>query len=411
MSDEAGSPVPSDPRMKRRALRRVRLRGLLIGILAGLVCLLAAFSEPVQLLRSYLLAFLYWVSLSLGCLAIVMLSHLSPGGWSVMLRRPLEAGGRTVLTMAVLFVPILAGVRLLYPWAASDEGEAGDPGGHADLGAKEAYLNVPFFTVRAIVFLALWAAAAHFLSRMSRAQDATRDPEAARRLRKASAVWLVVYAVTMTFASIDWMMSLQPHWWSTIYGVYVIGGQGLSAMAFGTVAALWIARSSRPRFPLQTRHLHDFGKMLLAFVMLWTYFALSQLIIVWSGNQPEDIPFYLDRRGGGFLWVSVALAVLHFALPFLLLLSRDVKRDARTLAFVAGLVLVMRWVDFYWLVAPAWSHGKVSFHWQDPVAFLAVGGAWAATFAWQLGCRPLLPLGDPVLPEAIREEEEVMEHG
>lgn len=394
MSDEATADLlgAAETWAPERVLRRLRTIALLVAAAAGLGCAVGAIVSPVELLRGYLVAFVYWLALTLGSMAIAMVGQLSAGGWSVVLRRTMEAAARTSGPMAVLFLPILLGVRHLYPWA--HEG-----GVHPSVGSKAVYLGVPFFTVRSIVYLALWTGTAHLLSRLSWAQDRGGDPGITRRLGKVSAAGLVVYFVTMTLASVDWMMSLDPEWWSTIYGIYVIGGQAVSAMAFGVIAAL--ALESRGA-PIRARHFHDAGKMLLAFVMLWAYFAISQLIVIWSGNLPEDIPFYRARLGGGYRWVSLGLVILHFAVPFLLLLSRDLKRNARLLAGVAGLLLVMRWVDVYWLVAPAWSPSGVSVHWLDAAAFVAVGGVWLAAFFWQLGARPLLPIGDANLEEAIR---------
>lgn len=381
-------------------LRRLRNVGLVTAAVAGLVCVIGAIFATEQLLRSYLVAWVYWISLGLGSLAIAMLGQLSPGAWSIMLRRTQEAAARTIGAMAILFLPILLGVYILYPWAGAPAAE-GHGEAHGSAG-KELYLNVPFFAARAVVYLAAWAGFAALLSRMSRRQDSTADPGLGRRIRKLSAGGLLVYCLTMTLASVDWMMSLHPAWWSTIYGVYVIGGQALSAMALGVVAAAVLAGLGGGRLPFRTRHFHDFGKMLLALLMLWAYFALSQLIIIYSGNVPEDVPFYVQRARGGFRWMTVVLFVLHFALPFVLLLSRDVKRSRRFLPAIALLLLAMRWVDVYWLLAPAWSQGHLSLHLLDLAAFLAVGGVWLSVFAWQVGTRPLLPLGEPLLEEAIQ---------
>ena len=380
-------------------LRRLRNIGLVTAAVAGVVCVIGAFLATQELLRAYLVAWVYWLSLGLGCLGVAMLGQLSPGGWSIVLRRPMEAGARTIGAMAILFLPILLGVYKLYPWAG---GGAEHGAGAHGLAAKAGYLNVPFFAVRAVIYLAAWAGLAAALSRMSRRQDTSADPELARRLRKLSAGGLLVYVATMTLASVDWLMSLEPEWWSTMYGVYVIGGQALSAMALGCVAAVVLADLSEGRLPIRARHVHDSGKMLLALLMLWGYFGLSQLIIIYSANLPEDVPFYVERAHGGFLWMSVALFVLHFAVPFVLLLSRDVKRSRRWLPAIAVLLLAMRWVDVYWLAAPTWSEGELSFHLLDLAAFLAVGGVWVAVYAWQVGTRPLLPLGEPLLGEAIQ---------
>lgn len=377
------------------ALRRLRMRAGATGAVFAVIALAGALLDPRQFLRSYLIAFVFWLSVALGCLAVEMMGHVAPGGWTVVLRRILEAASRTMAPLFVLFLPLLAGVGRLYPWATP--AAADDP----VIAAKHAYLNVPFFAARSVLYFVVWWALARGLSRMSAREDAAADPELPRRLRLVSALGLVAYCLTVTFASIDWMMSLTPRWSSTIFGIYVIGGQGVAAMSFGIVMAL-VLSAGRPDTPFQTRHFHDFGKMLLAFVMLWAYFALSQLLVQWAGNLPDEIPYYLRRLGEGYGWASVLLVVLHFVVPFLLLLSRDLKRNARRLAAVAGMLLLLRWLDVYWLVAPSAPTGEgASLPWLHPVTFLAVGGIWMAFFAAELMKRPLVPQGEPLLAEAL----------
>lgn len=380
-------------------LRKPRGWGILAAIFFGVLALVGAVIDTGQLLRSYLMAFVFWVSLSLGCQGLLMLGHVAPGAWTVVLRRTLEAGARTILPMALLLLPVLLGVNSLYPWASHAEGHGG-AGAHGE--SRAAYLNVPFFVARSVLYFLVWAGAVSLLSRAMLAQDRTGDPALPRRLRRLSAAGLVLYGLTVTFAAVDWMMSLQPLWWSTIYGVYFLGGQALSAMAFAIVAAYFIARRPGSAPPLMgPGHFHDFGKMLLAFVMLWAYFAFSQFLVIWSGNLPEEVPYYLDRTRSGYRWVSFALVVAGFGLPFLLLLSRRLKRDPARLALVAGLVLVTRWVDVYWLVAPAFDPERLRVHWLDVAAFGALGGIWMVLFTRELGKRPLVPMGEPALLEAL----------
>lgn len=403
------------------ALLRLRTRAILVATVFTLLTVLGALLDPARLLRSYLVAFVFWLSIALGGLAIAMMSQLVPGGWSIVLRRPLEAASRTIAPLSLLFLPLLFSLKSLYPWARPGAALE-DP----ELATKMAYLNVPFFVARSIVYFAIWAVLAWLLSRLSARQDTSLgDADLARRIRKWSAVGLCLYCTTMTFAAIDWMMSLSPRWSSTIYGVYLIGGQGVAGMAFAILCALLLVREQNLMYsniPAKDRppswipggtsgvlarphHFHDAGKMLLAFVMLWAYFAISQLLVMWSGNLPEEIPYYVKRLGDGYRPVSIALLLFHFALPFFLLLSRDLKRDARRLALVAALLLVMRWVDFYWLIRPSADEGTARFSWLDPVAFLAIGGIWTALFVTELGRRSLLPLGEPMLGEAFEDNE------
>jgi len=324
--------------------------------------------------------------------------------------------------MALLFAPVLMSLEHLYPWAEWTERQLAE---NEVLRQKSLYLNVPFFAVRALVYFAAWLGLMYLLNRWSQKQDETGDlgdGELARRLGRISAVGLVVYGATITFASIDWVMSLEPLWYSTIFGALFGTGQILSALSFAILVLilLIVGPASRaglePPVPLGSRHLpgslptlvevasprtlQDLGSLLLAFVMLWAYMQFSQYLIIWSGNLPEETPWYLSRLRGAWQMVGLLLILFHFALPFLLLLSRDIKRNARRLANVAVLVLVMRFVDVVWLIAPAdgESHSHPG-HAPDPalvpvlaiVAALGIGGLWIVWFAHELRKRPLLP--------------------
>jgi hypothetical protein len=353
--------------------------------------------DRTQFLQSYLVAWLFWIGLTLGCLAIMMLHHLSGGGWGLMVRRILEAATRTLPTLALLFVPVLLGLGELYPWARPEA--AGDE----LIQHKAAYLNPLAFTIRSLLYLAVWTLFAWMLGRLSLAQDRSPESGLLRRMRMIAAPGLALYCLLASFAGIDWLMSLDPHWYSSIFGVYFIVGHGVTAFAFVIVMALYLSRREPMIGVFKPRHFHDYGKLLLAFVMIWTYIAISQLLIIWSGHLPEEIGWYLERGRGGWRFVSVALALFHFLLPFLLLLSRDLKRNARLLSYVAVIVLGMRWVDLYWLAAPTFGHGLAP-HWLDAATMVGVGGVWCAIFARQLQRRPLLPVGDPELAEAIAHE-------
>lgn len=398
MSDERDIEPRGSTYDPPRDLNPIKQRALIVAAVAGAACVLGGFLDPTQFFRSYLVAFVFWLSIALGCLAIMMLQHVASGAWGVMLRRTLEAAARTLPILAVLFVPIVIGIPRLYLWANPDAVRADHLLHH-----KAAYLNVPFFIGRAVFYFAVWTGLAYLLSRMSRTQDQRRDPELPARMRKVSAVGLMLYCLTTTFASIDWLMSLRPHWYSTIYGVYVVGGQAVSAMSFSILVSLFLVNRKPMAGAVLPRHFHDFGKLLLGFVMLWAYFSVSQFIVIWSGNLPEEITWYRDRLLGGWKYVSLALVLLHFALPFFLLLSRDLKRSAPRLAMVAGLLLVMRWVDLYWLVLPAFYPERLVIHWMDFVAPVALGGIWVWLFTRELMSRPLLPVHEPLLKEALSD--------
>jgi hypothetical protein len=360
----------------------------------GLVAAVAgALVDPVQFFRSYLVAYLFFTGIALGSLGLVSLNHVTGGRWGVVIRRICEAAMRTLPLLLLLFVPLLFGLGHLYEWA-SPEHVAHD----ALLQSKAPYLNVPFFIVRVGIYFAVWLVVTRFLVRWSHQQDETGDPALVQRLQFLGRGGLLLYSLTMTFAAIDWAMSLEPHWYSTIYGILMIGGQVLSAFAF-VIPVLLLVVEREPFADLITaEQFHDLGKLMLAFVMLYAYFAFSQFLIIWSGNLPEETPWYLARLKGGWQYLAVLVLFLQFVLPFVILLSRNLKRNARRLAAVALIVLAARLLDLFWLVTPAFSPEHFSIHWMDAAAVFGIGGLWLSYFVWQLRDRPLLPLRDPALP-------------
>jgi hypothetical protein len=390
------------------AIDRLRRPAFAVGLAALAACGVGWLIAPDAFFRAYLFGFVFFAGLSLGCLAVVMLQHLTGGAWGIPIRRILEAGTRTLPLVALLFLPVAFGLRRLYPWARSEE-VAKD----ALLQAKEAYLNAPFFLARAAFYFAVWILFAFFLNRWSLEQDrAGSSPALTRRLQMLSAAGLVAYGLTMTFASIDWVMSLEPHWFSTMYGFLIISGQALNALAFVTAALVLMSGQKPFAGFVRTSHYHDLGKLLLAFVMLWCYVAFAQYLIIWAGNLPEEIPWYLRRLSGGWGWVGAALVLFHFALPFLLLLPEGANRNSRILAGVAALVVLMRLVDIYWLVRPVFTQATAAassahfrVHWLDFAAPIGIGGVWLAVFLWQLEERPLLPARDPEFLEALAHAE------
>jgi hypothetical protein len=369
----------------QRALLGAGVLGLVAAGAGGLI-------NPVQFFRSYLVAYLYFTGIALGSLGLVSLNHVTGGLWGVVIRRLCEAAMRTLPLLLLLFVPIFFGLTSLYEWA-QPEHVAHDP----LLQYKSVYLNVPFFIVRVVLYFATWLIIARYLIRWSRQQDDTGDPDLVRRLQFLGRGALLLYSLTMTFAAVDWSMSLTPHWYSTIYGIMIIGGQVLSAFAF-VIPVLALIADREPFVSYVTgEQFHDLGKLMLAFVMLYAYFAFSQFLIIWSGNLPEETPWYLTRMTGGWQYLAVAVLMLQFVMPFVILLSRNLKRDARRLAAVALMVLLARLLDLYWLVTPAFSPGQLSIHWMDVAALFGVGGLWLSFFVWQLRDQPLLPLRDPDL--------------
>jgi hypothetical protein len=370
----------------QRALLGAGVLGLIVAGAGGLV-------DPDQFFRSYLIAYLFCIGIALGALGIVSLNHVTGGRWGVVVRRVCESAMLTLPLLLVLFVPLLLGLTHLYEWARP-EAVAHD----AVLQHKHVYLNTPFFIVRLVLYFAVWMVVARYLVRWSHEQDATGDPEVVRRLQFLGRGALLLYSLTMTFASVDWAMSLEPHWSSTIYGILIIGGQVLSAFVF-VIPVLALVVDREPFTTLITpEQFHDLGKLMLAFVMLYAYFAFSQFLIIWSGNLPEETPWYLARLNGGWQYIAVGLVLFQFALPFAILLSRSLKRNARRLAVVALLVLGARLIDLFWLIKPSFSPQRFALHWMDVAAVLGVGGVWLSFFLWRLRDQPLLPLHDPALP-------------
>lgn len=348
---------------------------------------------------SYLLGFMYWCAIAVGSLAFLMIQYLTGGAWGVIARRIFEASARTMPLLFVLFLPILfgGGISSLYEWARPEA--AHDP----ILQKKAAYLNVTGFTVRAFIYFGIWIGLAALLARWSAQQDRGDQPEAAlRRCATLSGPGLVLLAFSVTFAAIDWLMSLEPHWYSTLYGGLVGAGQLLSALTFTIVVLVSLSSREPMASSVGKRHFHDLGKLLLAFVMLWAYLSFSQFLIIWSGNLAEEVPYYIKRLGGGWRAVALALIVAHFAIPFLVLLSRDLKRHPRRLQKIALFMLVMRFVDLEYLIRPALdSRLQIVDLIYDLAAVGGIGAIWLFIFRWQLARRPLLPMNDPCLAEAI----------
>ena len=373
-------------------------QALLVGVVGLAFCLVGAYTNPDQFFRSYLIGYLLSLGVALGCLGLLMLQHMTGGDWGVVIRRPLESATRTLPLLAVLFLPVLLGLRRIYVWA----GPAKEPLSEF----QKSYLTVPGFVTRAAIYFAVWNLLAFLLNRWSKQQDAgAGNPALRRKFQLLSGPGIVLYVFTMTFAAVDWVMSLSPQWSSTIYGFLFVAGQAISAMCLMIIVVVLLAQSEPMSRVLQPRHLHDLGKLLLAFVMLWAYFSFSQLLIIWSGNLPEEITFYRSRLSGSWGYVAVALLLFHFALPFFLLLSRDVKRSAKFLPKLAALIIVMRYVDLYWISAPQFSPQALHLHYLDVAAPLGIGGLWLFFFARQLKELPLLPLNDPKLAEAIETHE------
>jgi len=386
----------NEPLPELAGVKRAALAAGAVGVLAMLA---GVFLGPAQFFRSYLMAWIYWASIGLGCLGLLMVYHLTGGGWGVAIRRLLEAGAGTLPFLAVLFLPLLLGLHDLYEWTHADV-VAKD---HI-LQAKAGYLNVPFFIVRAAIYFAVWLTLAFFLLKWSREQDRGPSPVLEDRLRKLSGGGVIACGLAMTFAAFDWMMSLEPHWFSTIYGLIFITSSALGSMSFVVLSAYRLSAREAFRAVFARSILNDLGNLMLAFVMVFAYLSFSQLLIIWSANLPEEIPWYLHRISGGWSVVAIALTVFYFVVPFLLLLGRRNKQLHRRLATLAAAILVARLLDVFFLIGPAFYRERLTVHWMDVAAVVGVGGIFVWLFVWRLGMRPVLPAGDPELAPALARQ-------
>ena len=376
---------------------RWQRNSLLAGVAGVLLAVVAFLIDREQFLRSYLFAYLYWTGMALGCLAILLMHHVVGGKWGMLIRRLCEAGARTLPFMAVLLIPILLGMTVLYAWTRPEAAH------DTSIQSKAAYLNVPFFVARAIIYFAIWFLYSHLLSKWSSELDRTHDERLISKMRAVSAPGLVVLTLTTTFAFVDWIMSLEPHWFSTIYGAMFMIGEMVESFAFVIALMIILSKVTPLKEYVTAQHIHDLGNMLFAFMVLWAYLSFSQFLIIWAGNLPEEIPWYLRRLRGGWGWVALTIVIFHFAVPFALLLFRGVKRREDRLFRVCLLMIVIRLVDVYWVTEPAFYGQRLRIHWMDFVTPIAVGGLWLAVFFWQLKSRPLVPVGDPRLQGAPRE--------
>jgi hypothetical protein len=367
-------------------------RSIVVGAAALVLCLAEAFVDRQQFFRSYLTAYIFWLGVPLGCLGILMIHHLVGGTWGFVIQRALEASIRTFPVMALLFAPLLFGLPDLFLWAHPDV-VARDPA----LQQKAAFLNVPAFIVRAVFYFTIWTIMGNLLSRWSAQQDHTADPTLTPRLQTLSGPGLVLYGLTVTFSAIDWLMSLEPRWYSTIFGMIFMVSHGLVALTLMIAVSYFLSRREPISRLIAPWVFNDLGNLLLAFVMLWAYMSFSQFLLVWAENLQHEIPWYLHRMNGGWGAIAVVLIAFQFALPFILLLSRTVKRKAATLCAVALGIALMHQVELFWFIAPTFHPDGFAIHWTMILASLGIGGVWLTVFLSELQKRPLLPYRDPRL--------------
>jgi hypothetical protein len=385
-----------------------RSRALLVGLVGLVGCAIGLVVDRDHFFRSWLVAYLLFLGIALGSLGLLMIQHLSGGAWGVF-RRVFEASSRTLPFLALLFLPVVLGMGTIFPWTHPEHVQQDEVLRH-----KAIYMNTGFFLARAFVYFAGWILLAWTLTRWSRRQD-EGDMSVNGKIQYLSGGGLVFYTFAATFAAIDWIMSINPHWYSTLFGFIFVGGHGISALSFTIVVSTFLVRRAPMDTVLKPSHFHDLGKLSLAFVMLWAYFNFSQYMLVYAANLVEEIPYFITRISGGWQYLAIFLVLFQFAVPFLLLLSRDLKRMPHRLIWVSAALLVVRHIDLFMLVSPEFDaasganlhvltgeHASHFFvHWLDLAAPLAIGGLWLWMFFTQLAQRPLLAFADPYLREAL----------
>jgi hypothetical protein len=390
-------------------IKRWGMIALGVGAVATIAWAVGTYMNVEQGLRSWLLGFIFWGGIGIGSLGLLMLQYLTGGAWGVVGRRFFEAGARTWPLIAIMFLPLAVGVKSLYEFTHM---AADDP----LVLHRGWYMDWKWWIVRAFVYIALFALLSALLNKWSANQDKAEGYEATNGwLAKASRFCgptLVIYALVVTFAVVDWMMILDPRWFSTIWGLLFVAGWALSCLSFMITVLAALADKAPMNRILGKRHFHDLGKLMLALVMVWAYFNFSQFLIIWSGNLPEETTWYIRRMHGGWGVIGVGLVILHFAFPFLVLLQQDFKRKWKWLAILATMLLFMRIVDMYYMIGPSnrvtTANSGIdpasfvsSFSWLDIVAPVAIGGIWIWFFFTQLIKRPLVPVNDPYLENAI----------
>jgi hypothetical protein len=378
---------------------RIPLIGGAFALLGAVACAILGAANPKQFFFSWLVSFLFFLSLALGALFFVLIQYAAQGGWGIVLRRIGETTFATLPVMAALFVPVYLGLHDLYEWSHPDAAEH-----DALLRWKAPYLNVPFFLIRAALFFGIWSFIAVFYYRGSRGQDVTGDPGVSARLRRFAGPAIIVLALTQTFAAIDWIMSLTPHWYSTMFGVYFFAGSWVGFIALLSVVVVAMRGAGLLDTVISPEHLHDIGKFLFAFTAFWAYIAFSQFFLMWYGNMPEETIWYKARMEGSWLTVSVVLLFGHFVAPFFYLMGRSVKRNGATLAVGGVWVLAMHFVDLYWQVMPTLHPEGLSPSLLDVAALVAVGGCFVAAASWLMRRQALVPLRDPRLAESLAFE-------
>ena len=378
-------------------IARAQMPALVVGIIGILGAAFGAFTDTPEFFRAWVAPFVYWFLIAAGALAVLCLQYVTGGEWGVLIRRPLGAAARTIPLFLLFGLPLIFGLPEIYEWARPEA--AND---HL-LHKKALWLNPMGWGIRALIYFALMTFWAWRIRRLSLEFAKTRSPYTELSRRKWAASGILLMVMVLTFTSIDWVMSLEPKWYSSMFGIAFTVGAGLSAFAFVTFFLTTISKTSAMRDILKPNHFRDLGNLMLAFTMLWAYTNFSQFLLIWYGNIKEETPYYLKRMHHGWGVMALILVVFHFFLPFFMLLMRNIKDRPSTIAVVTIILLVMRFIDVYWLVGPA-HHGEHFYiSWITLFAFLGIGGLWLAAFIWQLKGQTIIPIHETWVDEAIRE--------
>jgi hypothetical protein len=387
--------------IKSEVVNRAKPVMMGVAVLGWVGTIIAYFSHHDQFFSAYLFSYVYWISLSLGATFFVMVQRQTQAEWSVVVRRLAETVMTNFWILAVLFIPVLLGLHSLYEWT------------HAEvvvkdhlLQGKSGYLNQTFFVIRAVVFLGIWCLFSWKLYSFSVKQDANGDPNETRKAAKWSAPGIPILILSASFAAIDWLMSLQPHWYSTMWGVYFFAGGGVAFMALLALICVWLRSNGILDEVITVEHYHDIGKLLFAFNVFWAYIAFSQYFLIWYANLMEETSFFVNRKVGSWLGVSLLLAIGHFVVPFLILISRGAKRHPVVLPVMAAWMLFIHAVDHFWIVMPVRNPNGVAWGqiWMNLATWAALGGTCGFFFLTRLSKHSLVPTQDPFLHESLEFE-------
>lgn len=390
--------TPSTGAPEATGIARAQFPALILGVLGLVACAIGFFLDGRTFYRSWLPAWLFWFEIAAGGLAILMLQYVTGGEWGLLIRRPLGAAARTMPLLAVLFIPIVIGLPHIYIWANHEIVESD----HL-LQAKQLYLNPTGWTIRAAVYFALWILWAWRLRMLSLKFYEDRAPETELQRRKWAAIGLPMIVLTLTFASIDWVMSLEPKWYSSMFGISFTIGCALSAYAYVTFLLTQLSKTKAMTGIIKPSHFRDLGNLMLAFVMLWGYTAFSQFLLIWYANIKEETPYYLKRSHGMWGVIAAVLIIFHFFLPFTMLLMRGIKDRPQTIAIVTVIIIALRFVEIYWLTGPAFYGETFHFSWMTVAALVGIGGVWFWFMVRQLKDQTIIPIHETWVDEAIRE--------